>query len=125
MDEAMVEGIARGYAVANLWTAGIDEMSGEYQPDEDKVEALMPYAREAAAAFGHIAAMPLANCDMDLERIGQCLHYEREGHGTGFADEDGDSYWLGRMEAIARNMGEDYQMQSELLDRWPSEAFAG
>lgn len=124
MDEATIDGIAKGYAVANLWTAGIDEMQGEYQPDEDKVTALMPYAREAAAAFVHIVGeWSIDTPEMGLERIGHCLHYEREGCGIGFTD-DGDSYPLSKFSKVARMMGEDSVMQGEILDRWPSEAFA-
>lgn len=124
----MVEEIARGYAVANLWTAGVDEMSGEYVPDEAKVEELMPYALEAAAAFVHLARpVWIDNSGIDLERIGNCLHYEREGHGIGFADEQGwaaNSYAISRLEKVARMMGEDSGMQAQLLNRFPSEAFA-
>lgn len=129
MDEQMIDEIARGYAVANLWTAGVDEMSGEYVPDDEKVEALMPYAREAAVAFIHLAGEWVVDgSGVEYERIGNCLHYDREGHGTGFSDEprrdERVGYNLDRLEKVARMMREDSVMQGQLLDRFPSEAFA-
>lgn len=125
MNDQMIEEIARGYAVANLWTAGVDEMSGEYVPDDGKVAALMPYAREAAQAFVHIVQPYVIHTSgLEGSRIGACLHFEREGHGTGFQDE-GHGWELDRFQQVAQMMGEDAQMQDQLMDRFPSEAFAG
>ena len=124
MDTDTIGSIARGYAVAALFTAGVDSAPGEYQPDESKVADLMPHARVAASAFVHIAGeVWIDESGVDLDRIGNCLHYDREGHGTGFADE-GDSYPLQRLENVARRMGEDDELSAQLTDRYP-DAFAG
>ena len=115
-DPEQVEEIARGYAVCALFTADIDGEPGEYIPDEAKVEAIMPQAREAAAAFAHIVGRRWPG--IDNERIGNCLHYDREGHGCGFSDEEGSEYLLNRCKKVARMMGEDYEMQEELMERF-------
>lgn len=105
--ESTTESIARGYAVAALFTAGIDGGPGEYVPDETKVAAILPQAREAASAFVHIVGRGLIDASgLEPETVGHCLHYDREGHGTGFRDESaGSDYARDRMEAVARFMG--------------------
>lgn len=124
MDTDMIGSIARGYAVAALFTAGVDSAPGEYQPDESKVADLMPHARVAASAFVHLAGeVWIDKCGVDLDRIGNCLHYDREGHGTGFADE-GDSYPLQRLEKVARLMGEDDEL-TQMLAMLYADAYAG
>lgn len=131
----MKDEIAEGYAIAALFTHGVDGAPGEYQADPEKVEYLREHALEAAGAFLHLAGSQIQTAIdrgiLDAERVGNCLHYDREGHGVGFTDEGNkDQAWLmGSLAKVAQSMGEDYVLADLILcevergdwysDSWP------
>lgn len=123
--------IVRGYAVASLWTHGIDAHPGEYQPDPAKVRAL-----ETDAAKGIVPWLEIMGDSLDRlreligddERIGHYVHYDREGYGVGFESDfivsrlsPIDRATLASAEAIAVALGPDDGLNSAIEDRYETE----
>lgn len=62
---------------------------------------------------------------LDPEQMGHDLHLTREGHGAGFwSRPNSDDPIMVKADEVAREMGEDYEMQAVLSDNFPQEAYA-
>lgn len=125
--------IADGYLEAALWTNGVDEQSGEYQVDPDKVASLAVFGSSgvcqwiAGMADGWISELEALG--MDSRRIGHHIHYAREGHGISFDDDyrpqdlsGPERDLLAKAQEVAAGLGPDDDLTGTILDRFGAPA---